>query len=618
MEKSLPKNKHWLKDLLSACWDVINFTRKAFLNIVFLVIAFFIIAAIGASSNTPVVVEDNSVLQLKLVGSIVEQKKFVDPYSEIVMGAVGNDGQPPEILLTDILEAIEAAETDNRITAIMLDLHGLIGGGLSKLEEVGNALTKYKENTGNPVIVYGDYYSQSQYYLASHADTVILHPMGAVGMDGFGRYRMYYKSALEKLKVNAHIFRVGTFKSAVEPYIRDDMSEQAKLANEQWLGDLWQQYQTRVEANRGEAFSPMGKTLNGYLEKFEQVQGNFGQFALDNHWVDQLMTRQQFDDYLKNEFNGKPKKVALGNYLANLNAQPQLDVEPNKVGIVVAQGAIYNGKRNAGEIGGDSTAELLKQARLDKNIKAVVLRVDSPGGSAFASEVIRNEIEALKAAGKPVVASMSSVAASGGYWISASADEIWASPATITGSIGIFGMFMTFEDSLSELGVYTDGVATTEMSGISPTRKLAPEMGSIIQASIEHGYRQFIQLVATERGMTVEAVDKIAQGRVWSGEQALKLGLVDQLGSYQDAIASAASKADIAQYDVEFIKKPLSPFDQVMMDMFSAYAPMPEPGFANNSNLLKVLTQIGNELTQWTEFNDPAGAYIYCLECDAL
>lgn len=616
MEKSLPKNQHWLKDLLSACWGVLNFTRKAILNIIFLILAFVIIAGIAANSEAPVVVEDNSILKLNLVGSIVEQKTFVDPYSEVMRGAMGSNDTAPEVLLTDVLKVIEKAETDNKISALLLDTQGLHGSGLSKLHEVGAAIQGFKERSNKKVIVYGDYYSQTQYYLASHADQVILHPMGAIGLDGFGRFRMYYKSALEKLKVNAHIFRVGTFKSAVEPYIRDDMSEQAKLANKEWLGDLWSQYKSTVAVNRGFETSNFDETLNGFFDKFKDVKGNFADFALQNNWVDQLMTRQEFDAHLNNEFGTKPNIVTMDNYLANLSLHPELDVAPNKVGIVVAQGTIYNGKRQAGEIGGDSTAKLLKQARLDKDVKAVVLRVDSPGGSAFASEVIRNEIEALKAAGKPVIASMSSVAASGGYWISASTDEIWASESTITGSIGIFGMFMTIEDSLAHLGITTDGIATTEMAGISPTRKLTPEMSQIIQMAIENGYDQFINLVATERGMTAEAVDNIAQGRVWSGAKAKEIGLVDNLGSFSDAIAAAANKAELQKYDVKVITKPLSPIDQLMMDLFAAYTP--EPAYASNQSIIKVLSQIGQELTKWTEFNDPAGAYIYCLECDAL
>lgn len=616
MQRELPKNKHWLKDIFKASWNVINFTRKAFLNIVFIVIAVLFIGVIAATSEVPVPVEKNSILKLKLVGNIVEQKTFVDPYSEILMGALGEQDSPPEMLLTDIISAIKQAEKDTNISAIYLDLHSLFGAGLSKLQEIGSALESFKANTNKPIIAYGDYYSQSQYYLASYADEVVLHPMGAVGMDGFGRYRMYYKSALEKLKVNAHIFRVGTFKSAVEPYIRDDMSTPAKEANTQWLGDLWQQYKTDIADNREFPISNFPEKLDDYLPKFEKAKGSFADFAVQNQWVDKLMTRQQFDTYIEKEWlKEKPKFVSFSNYLNSLNALPELEITADKVAVVVAQGTIYNGKRNPGQIGGDSTAALLKQARLDKAVKAVVLRVDSPGGSAFASEVIRNEIEALKQAGKPVIASMSTLAASGGYWISASADEIWASPSTITGSIGIFGMFLTFEDSLSYLGVNTDGVATTDMAGLSATRKLNPQMAQIIQTSVEHGYDQFLSLVSAERNMTKEAVDSVAQGRVWSGKKAQELGLVDKLGSFNDAISAAATKAGVENYDIEVMTKPLSPMDQLMMDLFAAVAPEQTTQVTQHKGLLKILAEVGKELSQWTEFNDPAATYIYCVEC---
>ena len=616
MEKNIRKNKHWLKDVLSACWNVVNFTRKAFLNILFLIVAFVIVAALLANTEAPTPVAKNSILKLKLVGNIVEQKAFVDPYSEILMGALGEKDSPPEMLLTDILLAIKEAENDANISALYLDLHSLFGAGLSKLQEIGLALTQFKQRSNKPVIVYGDYFSQSQYYLASFADEVILHPMGAVGMDGFGRYRMYYKSALEKLKVNAHIFRVGTFKSAVEPYIRDDMSQPAKEANNQWLGDLWQQYKSDIAQNRQFDFANFNENLDDYLSKFKQANGSFAEFAKQNGWVDKLMTRQQFDNYIEKDWlENKPKFVSISNYLSNIKIQDELELTPANIGIVVAQGTIYNGKRNPGEVGGDSTAKLLKQARLNSNIKAVVLRVDSPGGSAFASEVIRNEIEALKQAGKPVIASMSTLAASGGYWISASADEIWASPTTITGSIGIFGMFLTFEDSLSYLGLNTDGVGTTEMSGLSATRKLNPQMAQIIQTSVENGYEQFLGLVANERDMSKQEVDSIAQGRVWSGYKAKELGLVDELGSFEQAIAAAATRANLTTYKTRVITKPISPMDQLMMDMFTTVMPVSNNQLPTDHGIVKILTEVGKELSLWTEFNDPAATYVYCEEC---
>lgn len=616
MQREIQTNKHWFKDLILACWGVLNFSRRVFLNLMFIVIIIMVFVIIGASAEKPIHINDNSILKLNLTGHIVEQKTFVDPYDEFMSEAVGSRNVEPEVLLTDILFAIKQAKQDPKIHALLLNLQGLYSGGLSKLQEIALAINDFK-SSGKSVIAYGDYYSQAQYYLAAHANEVYLHPMGAIGIEGFGRYQTYLKSALEKLKINSHIFRVGTYKSAVEPYMRDSMSSAAKEANQQWLGELWDIYKQDVAGARGIESSNFDTKLESFISKFKEANGNFATFAMDNNWVDDLMNHQQFDRYINEGYN-KAKIIDFNTYLAALDQQPY-EWSNQRIGIVVAKGTIYDGKRKPGEIGGYSTADLLRQARLDNSIKAVVLRVDSPGGSAFASEIIRNEIEALKQAGKPVVVSMSTLAASGGYWISASADEIWAAPSTITGSIGIFGMFMTFEDSLAELGIYTDGVGTTEMAGLSATRKLSDDMAQIIQMAIEHGYDRFISLVATERGMTYEDVDKIAQGRVWSGITAHKLGLVDQLGYYQQAIDSAAQMAELSDYDVEVISKPLSPMEQVFQDLFSSKALaslMPEPSV--DTGLLKVLSALSKDVTQVVKLNDPMGAYVLCLECGQL
>jgi protease-4 len=329
------------------------------------------------------------------------------------------------------------------------------------------------------------------------------------------------------------------------------------------------------------------------------------------------MTHQEFDLYLNKTWMDKEVNVISSNDYLTATKQISAPSVKDKVGIVVAKGTIYNGSRTPGEIGGDSTAKLLKQAREDDKIKAIVLRVDSPGGSAFASEVIRNEIEAIRESGKPIIVSMSSMAASGGYWISASTDEIWAAPTTITGSIGIFGMLTTFENSLAELGINTDGVGTTELAGFSPNRALNPLMGQVIQTSVEHGYDQFISLVAKERDMTKEQVDSIAQGRVWSGKKAFELGLVDKLGYYQDAIDSAAEHAELTDYDVTFVTKPLTPYQLFVNNLFNAYAPSVEiaPSKASN-DMMSMFKRIMTETETWTQLNDPVGMYLYCYECD--
>lgn len=619
MSSEISRNKNWFFDILKACWGVLNFTRKAILNLIFIVLAFLIIGALSfEQKEKPIIFADNSVLELKLVGEIVEEKRFVDPYSEILNDAIGSSSDNPEILITDILNAIDAAAEDDKIVLLHLNLHGLFNSSMTHLQEIGIALKRFKETSGKPIIAYGDYYTQAQYYLAAHADEVVMNPMGSVILEGFGRYQMYYKDALESLKITSHVFRVGTFKSAVEPYLRNDMSKAAKEANEQWLGVLWDQYKSDVSALRNLSEDSFDESLDSLLSKFKAAGGDFSQYALNSKLIDAVMTHQEFDAFVQQKVEQKePNYIALSDYLDYVDQTIQPIVK-DKVAIVVASGTIYDGVRNPGEIGGHSTAELLKMAREDDAVKAVVLRVNSPGGSAFASEIIRNEVLALKQAGKPVIASMSGVAASGGYWISASADEIWASPTTITGSIGIFGMFMTYEKSLQHLGLSTDGVGTTELAGYGPTRALPAKLGDIIQLSIEQGYREFINLVSTERGMTPEAVDKIAQGRVWSGQTAKELGLVDHLGYYDDAILAAAQRAELEDYEIIQITKPMKGFDKIIQELLGlakvnlGYEPTP----STNQKVMSALKSVLKDTTRWIEFNDPRHMYVYCVQCD--
>ena len=398
------------------------------------------------------------------------------------------------------------------------------------------------------------------------------------------------------------------------------MSEEAKAANRQWLSVLWDHYKRDVAELRQLTDENFDETLEAFLTKFKDAGGDFAQYALSNKLIDSVMTHQEFEAHLKAKLEtSEPNVIAFNDYL-NFVGQQLVIPAQDKVAIVVANGTIYDGIKKPGSVGGHSTAELLKMAREDKSVKSVVLRVNSPGGSVFASEVIRNEVEALKAAGKPVVASMSSMAASGGYWISASADEIWASPTTITGSIGIFGMFMTYENALGHIGINTDGVGTTEYAGFTMTRALPEKLGQIIQLSIEQGYNEFLTLVATERNMTVEEVDRIAQGRVWSGETAKEHGLIDNLGYLEDAIAAAARLAEIEDYSVETIKKPVKGFDKVIQELLGVAKVTfgYEPEVAQPSQLKSVISRVFNQTSEWLEFNDPNHAYIYCIECTAV
>ena len=570
-----------------------------------------------------ITVEPGSALILNIRGDIVEQKHDIDPMDAFINEALEQPNTAPEVLLTDILSAIKQAATDDRISMMVLDLENMQGSGITKLSDIAKALTEFKSQ-GKKIIAIGEQYSQNQYYLASYADDIWLNPKGWMLLDGYGRYQLYFKSALEKLSISQHIFRVGTYKSAVEPYIRDSMSAAAKEANQLWLTDLWQQYKIDVAQQRNFAVSNFDENIDVLVTKLKAANGNIAEYALANNWIDALKTREQMKQDLINVVgsNGDKgyKNIAFDDYLTLINSNTLMEsTSSNKVAIIVAKGTILTGNQKPGTIGGTSTAALLRQARDNENVKAVVLRVDSPGGSAYASEIIRQEVELLKASGKPVVASMGTYAASGGYWISAPADKIYASPTTITGSIGIFGFFMTFENTLSKLGIYTDGVGTTDIAGFGITRELTPGMANIIQLNIERGYRDFVELVANNRNMTTAQVDAIAQGRVWSGSKALELGLVDALGDLDNAIEAAAQLANLESYDRLLIEKEKSPrtlFLQSLLGQASIFFGQPSDIHYSENKLTSLISTLSLELKQLAQFNDPQGIYSFCLACD--
>ncbi|MEI6860033.1 MAG: signal peptide peptidase SppA [Shewanella sp.] len=604
-----------IKRLFQLAWKSINGFRKLVLNLFFF--GFLAMVIIAVSTDDDIHVESGSALVLDLAGSIVEQKRPVDPI-EAAMKSSNNRDESGEFLLADILNVINNAAADERISAIVLDMGHLRWTGISKLQSIGDALTQFKK-TGKPILSTADWYGQNQYFLASFADTIYLNPQGMVELTGLSRYRQYYKSALDKLKINTHIFRVGTFKSAVEPYIRDDMSPAAKEANTELLNDIWASYATTVATNRD--IKPEQLVLNAtdYLQELDKAEGKSADMAINMHWVDTLASAEAFRlemiDLVGKAAEGNSyKQVNLHDYQSLISTLPDLSIE-DTVGIIVAKGTILNGNQPAGQIGGESTSQLLRKARFDDKIKAVVLRVDSPGGSAFASEQIRQEVLALKTAGKPVVVSMGSYAASGGYWISASADYIFATPTTLTGSIGIFGIITTFEDSLSSLGIHTDGVATSQWAGVSVAKGLTPEIKNVIQRHIERGYHDFISLVAKERDMSLEHVDSIAQGRVWSGRKALELGLIDELGDMENAVAKAAKMANLVDFNSQIIEQELTPQELFIQEVFaSAAAYLPQSNMSN-SLIEQILTQWSGVIEEFNAFDDPNGMYLYCDNC---
>ncbi|AEF03448.1 signal peptide peptidase SppA [Alteromonas sp. KS69] len=613
---------NWTKSLFIGLWTVLNFTRKLFFNVIFLVIFVGIIIAITSQEDDQLTVKANSALLLTLNGQLVIEKESVDPFEQFLQDAMGSEPDNPEVLVRDVVKVIENAKQDRRIKALVLDLQGLSGGGLDKLRTVARAINDFKTSE-KPVYAIGDYYTKEQYYLASHANHVYLNPMGSLLLDGYGRYGMYFKDFLEKLKVTTHIFRVGTYKSAVEPLIRNDMSEAAKEAERKWLDGYWQQYKEDVAAARGIPLSNFDETLEGLLAKFEQAGGDFANYALQNNWVDALKTREEVRVELtglvgENEDNHGVNVTNFNTYLKVVNPPlPSINSDIDKVAIVVAKGTILNGNQKAGTIGGDSTARLLRKARLDENVKAVVLQIDSPGGSTLGSEIIRQEVLELKNAGKPVVVSMSTYAASGGYWIAANADRIFASPSTITGSIGVFGMFMTYENSLDYLGIHSDGVGSNELAGFSAVRPLAPEFGQILQRNVETSYGNFLSLVSNARDMTVDEVDDVAQGRVWIGTDALELGLVDELGTLEDAVNAAAEFAALENYDTFYVQRTLSAQELFWKEFFGqAFTFVGKWQFANSdSALINEFKRVLGEFSIFNELNDPMGTYILCLQC---
>jgi len=618
----MSEKRSFTKSLFVGIWNTINFSRRLVLNILFLLIIIFIFIGLSNSGSKKAKIEANSALVLNLEGNLVIQKTWIDPAEKFIGEISGQGNDNPEILLVDLIKAINNAAEDNRIKAIVLQLDGFNGGGMDKLKQVSEALQAFK-TSGKPIYAMGDYYARSQYYLASQADNLYIHPMGLLLMEGYTRYGTYFKDMLDKLKVSTHVFKVGKFKSAVEPYLRNDMSDEAKLANEAWLNELWRMFKDDVATSRGFNTANFDETFESFLTKFASVDGDFGQYALNNDWVDGLRTREEFKQELiallgQGEEEGTFNSIGYEGYLSVISpAFPMPASNNDKVAIVVAKGTILDGKQDPGTIGGDSTAELLRKARTDKTVKAVVLQVDSGGGSAFASEVIRQEVELLKEVGKPVVASMSSVAASGGYWISASADKIYAEPSTITGSIGIFGMLTTFENSFDYIGVNSDGVSTSDWDGISPERALSDGYKSLLQMNIERGYQRFISLVAKERGMTLEEVDAVAQGRVWVGTQALELGLVDELGGLEEAVASAAELAGLENYEQRYVERELSEDELMWQNILNNASAMMSGLHINmpSSPLLDMAKKVEQKASVLTELNDPMAAYVLCLEC---
>jgi len=596
-------------------WRLLEGIRKVLHLILLLVIFGFVLAALHTSIPS---VPRTAALVIAPEGELVEQLSS-DPVRRAFGEASG--GPAPETLLKDVIDAIQAAKSDSRIKLIVLDPSKLSASGLSKLQEIGAALREFRAN-GKRVVAAADSLDQTQYYLAAQAGEVYLDPLGMIYLDGFSYYRMFFKDAIDKLGVDVNVFRAGTFKSYTDQFSRSDMAPSEREESSVWLDSLWNAYQQDVTRARS---LPAG-TLNSYIADepaaLAAVNGDAAKLALQRGLVTALKSRRQVADDLKvlvgeDEDTHSFNSIGMNQYLLSVRAKHVLKSRSNsKIGIVVASGEIFDGHQPPGSIGGESTADLLRQARYDKAIKAVVLRVDSPGGSMFASEQILREVQSLRKAGKPVVVSMSSYAASGGYYISAAANQIFASPTTLTGSIGVFSVVPTFQRTLDKLGVKVDGLGTTPLAGdMRMDRPLTPAARQILQSSVDHAYAEFLRRVGEGRKMTVEDVDKIAQGRVWAGVDAQRIGLVDHLGGLKDATEAAAKLAELGtDYDVDYIEPELSLREELLMQIRSETLRLGvEVGLiAPPSGMLRALDPLLEQARAIAKLDDPRGLYAYC------
>lgn len=599
-------------------WRVLNFVREMVLNLFFIFLVLVgvgIWMQIGNGSNSEQTAR--GALLLDISGVIVDK-----PSTNHRLGALGrqlfgaSSDRLQENSLFDIVNAIRQAKDDRNITGIVLDLKNFTGADQPSMRYIGKVLREFRDS-GKPVFAVGENYSQGQYYLASFANKIWLSPQGQVDLHGFATNGLYYKTLLDKLKVSTHVFRVGTYKSAVEPFIRDDMSPAAREADSRWIGELWQNYLHTVSANRQISPQQLFPGAQAIIDGLTSVGGDTAKYALDHKLVDALASSADVEKALTKQFGWSKTE---NNYRAISYYDYSLKTPADTGGtiaVIFANGAIMDGEETPGNVGGDTTASQIRDARLDPKVKAIVLRVNSPGGSVNASEVIRAELAAARAAGKPVVVSMGGMAASGGYWISTPANYIVASPSTLTGSIGIFGVINTVENSLSSIGVHSDGVSTSPLADISMTKALSPEVQQMMQLSIEYGYKRFITLVADARKRTPEQIDKIAQGHVWTGEDAKANGLVDSLGDFDDAVAKAAELAKLKQWHLDYYQDEPTVLDMVMDSMTgSVRAMLPEAIQAMlPAPLVSAANTVKAEGDKLAAFNDPQNRYAFCLTC---
>ena len=613
--------------LFSKAWWLLDGTRRTLMNLFVLLLIVIVVTAL--LTRGPKTLGDKTTLVLKIDGNLVEQFSG-SPREQIVAQAQGQN-TPRQTRLRDVLAALDQAAKDDKISAVLLDVEELHGAGLAGLHEVVAALQRFRKVSGKPVLAYADSYSQRSYFLAAQAGEVYLHPMGMVALEGFGRWRTYYKDALDRIGVTAHVMKVGTYKSFAEPYTATGPSPATQEAEGLVYGELWNGFTGTIEAARKLEAGSIAKGIEELPQRLAAAKGDPAQLALQDKLVDGLKTRDQMRELLiskgaKDEESKSFRQVSLNQYMAYVKeAGTPTKLQPG-LGLVVAEGEIVDGDAGPGRIGGDSTARLIRKAREDEAIKAVVLRVNSPGGSAFASEIVRRELELTRQAGKPVVVSMGDVAASGGYWISMASDAVIADAGTITGSIGVFGMLPTAEGLMDKLSLHTGGVTTTWLAGgYDPRRPLDPRLQAAVQSGVENIYARFTSLAAQARKSTPEKIDAVAQGRIWTGSQALARGLVDRLGSFDDAVQTAAKLAKLELKDGEkprivYVERDLSRSERLLASLTDVMAPPLAQAFGQALGLDALPAPVIEEMAALKELSKLAArgqwdkaAAVHCL-----
>lgn len=600
----------WIGWLFRSIWRTVDFVRRVSLNLLFLVVILLLVSAFFVSGHVPL--PDGAVLLLKPQGNLVETTPSDDPF-DLLRSAEGER----DTRLGDLIEATLRAAKDDRIKLIAIETDALGSAPLAKLQELRAALNVARA-AGKPIYAWGRHFTQSQYYLASAADQVMMPTDGFVLIRGFALYKTYFKGSLDAMGIKVNVFRAGEYKSFAEPYTRESMSDADREATKTLLEGAWDLYRQDVASARKIAPATLDDTIAHYRQRLEEAGGSPGALAKQAGWIDTFMTADAWKAFLTEKV-GKSlleegyKRVSVEEYLTHVRGKSVAHAD--KLGLVVVEGTIVDGVSGMGTAGAQTLVERIERLGQDKDVKALVVRIDSPGGSATASESIRRALIQVKAQGKPIVVSMSAVAASGGYWIATAGDTIYADPATITGSIGVFALYPEIGQPLNKLGMTVDGVATSALAGaFDPRRPLDEDAAQALQMVINHTYQEFIDLVSKARSMAPEDVKKVAEGRVWTGVDAKAHGLVDMLGGLEEAVAEAAKRANLDKFERMEPKSELLPRERLIR-WFTESTGVKVRSVRQHapSTAMLLEQQIKKDVTELWNWNDPLHTYTHCF-----